>query len=81
MAKAETKKRERRDPKQRAEHALGVAERKVVNVQRRLDKATADVEALTAERDAAVRERDYAAQNPALAEVAAEPQAPEQPVA
>jgi ferric-dicitrate binding protein FerR (iron transport regulator) len=81
MAKETKTKRERRDPKARAEAALGVAERKVATVQKRLDKATADVAALTTEHAAAVRERDYLAQNPALIAPPEEPQVPAQPVA
>lgn len=56
-------------PRQRAEEALGVAQRKVAKLEQRLTKAKAEVTEAEGELAAAKTRRDYLAADPALPQV------------
>lgn len=65
--------RQRKTPRQRAEEALAVAERKVERLTAERDKYSKATDALQVQLQQAIRRRDYLTQNPDL------PQQPSQP--
>lgn len=72
---ADDKKRNQRSPRERAEIALGIEQRKVLKLGSKLTAAKAVVTTLEAELADAVKRRDYLAKSPDL-EPAAEPELP-----
>jgi hypothetical protein len=58
--------RQRKSPRQRAEEALGVANRAVIALDKKVDRLAADLAVARRELETATRRRDYLAQHPDL---------------
>lgn len=58
--------RQRKTPRQRAEEALATKNRKVVRLDKQIDRLTADLAAARREQAEVIRRRDYLAENPDL---------------
>jgi hypothetical protein len=66
MAKPEPAKRQKKTPRQRAEEALAVAERRVAALRKKSKKLRVELDAVDRELDDAARRRDYLAHSPDL---------------
>ena len=66
-----------RTPRERAEEALAVADRKVARLSAERDKLQGTLSEITQARAEAVRRRDYLAQDPALSDEPPQEEVPE----